>query len=132
MVEVRNRSNSALVAEYRYNGLGFRTGWHYDADADGTVESGSPGDDPWYWFCNDERWRIVATFRDTDSFPKERFVFHAAGADGQGGSSYIDSVVLRDRDINSGWRAAGDGTLEERLYYCQNYASDVCGLEVWQ
>ncbi|MDX2146598.1 MAG: RHS repeat-associated core domain-containing protein [Planctomycetota bacterium] len=125
LVAVRNRSNSALVAEYRYNGLGFRTGWHYDADADGTVESGSPGDDPWYWFCNDERWRIVATFRHTDSYPKERFVFHAAGADGLGGSSYIDAVVLRDRDINSGWRVAGDGTLEERFYYCQNWRADV-------
>ncbi|MDX2148689.1 MAG: hypothetical protein SFZ23_14340, partial [Planctomycetota bacterium] len=76
LVAVRNRSNSALVAEYRYNGLGSRTGWHYDADADGTVESGSPGDDPWYWFCNDEGWRIVATFRHTDAYPKERFVFH--------------------------------------------------------
>ena len=34
---------------------------------------------------------------------------------GRGGSRYIDSVVLRDRDLNGGggWTGAGDGTLEE-------------------
>jgi RHS repeat-associated protein len=44
---------------------------------------------------------------------------------GLGGSSYIDSVVLRDRDADTSWRSAGDGTLEERRYYAQNWRADV-------
>jgi hypothetical protein len=56
-----------LVAEYVYNGLGHRIGVHYDVDEDGDVD----GDDPRFWFAYDERWRIVATFRDDDP-PKIR------------------------------------------------------------
>jgi YD repeat-containing protein len=53
MVRVRNRSTDALVAEYTYSGLGFRTSWKYDADASGTVDRS----DPVYWFTHDERRR---------------------------------------------------------------------------
>ncbi|MCH8342427.1 MAG: RHS repeat-associated core domain-containing protein [Planctomycetes bacterium] len=113
-----------LVAEYTYNGLGHRIGWHYDVDANGTVK----GDDPWYRFVYDERWRIVATFRASDSSPKEQFVYHNAGLDGFGGSSYIDTVVLRDKDANTAWSTASDGTLEERIYYCHNWRGDVVAL----
>ncbi len=116
---VNRTDNQALVAEYRYNGLGFRVGWHYDVDADGTVENTS--DDPWFYFAYDEGWRMVATYRSTDSSPKEQFVHHVAGLGGFGGSSYIDGVILRERDANTAWASAADGTLEERLYYCQNF-----------
>ena len=34
-------------------------------------------------------------------------------------------MILRDKDANSGWTSASDGTLEERRYYCQNWRSDV-------
>ena len=44
---------------------------------------------------------------------------------GKGTSSYIDTVILRDRDANSGWASAADGTLEERIYYAQNWRADV-------
>ena len=86
--QVKNRSDSSLVAEYRYNGLSFRIGWHYDADADKDVDSA----DPWYYFCYDDAWRVVATFRAGDADPKEVFVHHNAGLGGYGGSSYIDSA----------------------------------------
>jgi RHS repeat-associated protein len=129
LIEVRSKAGGTpLVAEYRYNGLGYRIGWHYDADADGSVESGSPGDDPWYWFAYDEKWRVVATFRYTDAIDKARelFVWHAAGLDGSGGSSYIDSVAMRDRNIDDGWRAApNDTVMEERVYILQNWRADV-------
>jgi YD repeat-containing protein len=118
--EVRNQSNN-LVAEYRYNGLGYRIGWHYDSNASGAVD----GSDPWYYFVYDERWRPVATYRGSDTNPKELFVFNAAGKGGMGGSSYIDSVVLRDKDGNTAWTSAADGTLEDRIYYCQNWRNDV-------
>jgi RHS repeat-associated protein len=95
-------------------------------DADGTVEDTS--DDPWYRFAYDDRWRISATFRDDDSDPKEQFVYHTAGNDGRGRSSYIDAVILRDKDANTDWEDESDGTLEERVYYCQNWRSDVVAL----
>jgi RHS repeat-associated protein len=124
--KVKDTGDQSLVAEYTYNALGYRIGWHYDVDADGTVESSS--DDPWYSFAYDERWRIAATFRADDSDPKEQFVYHNAGNDGRGGSSYIDTVILRDKDANTAWDTEADGTLEERVYSCHNWRSDVVAL----
>jgi RHS repeat-associated protein len=37
-------------------------------------------------------------------------------------------VVLRDRDDTNGWAGAADGTLEERIYYCQNWRADVSAI----
>ncbi len=94
--------------------------------------------DPWFHFVYDTRWRIVAVYRvlhwkdgggwTFDDDPKERFVYHNAGLDGYGGSSYIDAVILRDRDANTPWPDEADGTLEERVYYCQNWRADVVAL----
>lgn len=56
----------------------------------------------------------VATIRGSDSSAKERFVYHAAGHAGMGGSSYIDATVYRDREDNTAWTSAADGTLEQR------------------
>ena len=67
----------------------------------------------------------MAVFRDQDANPKESFIYHNAGIAGMGGSSYIDSVILRDRDANTAWTAASDGTLEERRYLVQNWRADV-------
>jgi hypothetical protein len=39
---------------------------------------------------------------------------------GRGGSSYLDSMIMLDKDANTAWDAASDATLEERRYYCQN------------
>jgi RHS repeat-associated protein len=41
-----------------------------------------------------------------------------------GGSSYLDSVVMIDRDLTSSWGSAADGTLETRLYFAQNWRAD--------
>ncbi len=60
--------------------------------------------------------------------PKEQFVYNMAGVAGSGGSSYIDSVIMRDRDANTNWEAAADSVLEERVYYCQNWRADVVAL----
>ena len=126
--QVRNRSTTDLVSEYRYNGLGFRIGWHSDVTDDGTTDLPDGvvnGDDPWYYFCHDDAWRQVATFRGTDSDPKEVFVHHNAGLSGFGGSSYIDTVILRDRDADTDWWATADSTREERRYLCQNWRADI-------
>ena len=118
--KVKNQSNN-LVAEYRYNGLGFRIAEHADTDTDGDVD----GNDKWYYDAFDEAWRQVARFRESDTSPKEEFLHHQAGLDGHGGSSYIDLVALRNKDANTAWTSASDGTLEERVYYCQNWRADV-------
>jgi len=122
--KIRDRGTGDVVSEHQYYGNGFRAGEHYDADLDLDVD----GTDPWYWFGYDERWRVVATFRGSDSRPKERFLHHNAGANGYGGASYIDQALLRDKDSNTAWTSAADGTCEERLYYCQNWRHDVVAL----
>ena len=71
----------------------------------------------------------MATFRNSDANPKERFVYHGAGLGGGGGSSYIDDVVLEDSD-SAAWTAAGSSTLTVRRHLCQNFyeAGPVKGL----
>ena len=44
--------------------------------------------------------------------------------DGRRGSSYIDSVILRDRDTTG----ASPHALDERVYYLQNWRADVVTL----
>jgi len=123
LVRVKNQSN-VLVEEYRYNGLGFRIGWHADSDSDGDVDS----NDKWYYPAYDEAWRMVAVFRESDTAPKEEFVPHLAGADGFGGGSLLDGVILRYKDANTAWTSASDGTLEEKRYYAQNWRGDVVAI----
>ncbi|MEQ9617524.1 MAG: RHS repeat-associated core domain-containing protein, partial [Phycisphaerales bacterium] len=120
LVEILNRNDDSILEEFEYNGLGYRTSWHYDVDGDTSVESN--GDDPWFYFAYDENWRIVMTFQESDSAPKESFVYHSPGRRGMGAS---DRLVLRDKDANSSWGSSSDGTLEERVYYLANWRGDV-------
>ena len=120
MVEYRHCYYALSYFDEDAISLNFRIGWHYDTDTDGDVDSS----DPWYHFAYDEAWRQVATFRGSDTAPKEVFVHHAAGLDGHGGSSYIDSVLLREKDASTAWTAASNG-LDERVFHCQNWRGDV-------
>jgi RHS repeat-associated protein len=89
---------------------------------------GSPKCEITHHMAYDERWRIVATYREDDADPKEIFVHHAAGLSGYGGSSYIDAVILRDFDTDADWDAPPEEELEDldaRHYYCQNWRADV-------
>ncbi len=97
------------IEKHRSNGLGFRNMWQYEGDVDGTLEDAER-----YYFMLDERWRVIGTLRDQDAHPKEALVHHAAGQSAFGGSSSIDSIILRDRDnyTNStpnSMSSAGDG-----------------------
>jgi RHS repeat-associated protein len=121
--KIQNQGDT-LVAEYRYNGLGFMIGVHEDTDTDGDADAS----DKWYYPAYDEAWRMVANFRESDSSPKEEWVSHLAGEDGLGGSSYINGVVLRDKDADTDWVNQSDGTLEQRVYLCQNWRGDVSAL----
>ena len=119
-----NNQSADPVTAYRYNGLNWRIAVQHDDDADGDLDA----NDLTYYHVYDERWRMVATFRDDDSDPKEQFVYHNAGNDGRGSASYIDDVILRDKDANTDWDVQADGTLEERFYYLQNWRHDVVAL----
>ncbi|GEM_PF-1427427 len=92
-------------------GPGLPIGWQYDANADGQLEPSEQ-----FHFMYDDRWRILATFRGFDENPKEAFVYHAAGHAGMGDSSYVDSVILRDRDASTAWTNQATTTLNERRY----------------
>ena len=116
--EVLARSDDSLVAEYKYNGLRYRVSEHLDTDDDGDVD----GSDDWWHYAFDTRWRVISKYVGSASDPEEEFVHQRAGRDGRGGSSYIDELALRDRDTT------GNGTLDERIYYCQNWRADVSAL----
>jgi RHS repeat-associated protein len=103
-------------AEFTYNGLNFKTGQVFDTDSDGDL-----GDETVERQVYDAGWRIVAVYRGGAVDPYEQYVWHNAGLDGLGESSYIDALVLRDRDADLDENAV----LEERLYYCQSWRVDV-------
>jgi RHS repeat-associated protein len=86
------------------------------------------GDDAlWTYPVYDHRWRMIAVYKEPEGggspVLKERFYYHNAGIAGGGGSSYVDSVIRRDRDAVAA--EEGPETLEETLYYLQNWRGDV-------
>jgi len=119
--QVKRTDNQNLVAEYWYNGLNHRITMHNDTDSDNDVDAS----DKKFHLAYTERWQIAATFRDTDSSAKESFIYHNAGLGGFGGSSKLDDVLIRDKDANTAWTTASDGTLEERRYLLHNWRGDV-------
>ncbi|MEK6703622.1 MAG: RHS repeat-associated core domain-containing protein [Planctomycetota bacterium] len=130
MTEVKsNGGGTPQVVEYKYNGLNMVIGRHADLNASGTVTTS----DKWEWFIYDPRWRHVATMMvagtafsaSADTYVKEQYYYHNAGRGGRGSSSYIDSVILRDRDDTNGLNGSTDATMEHRVYYCQNWRADV-------
>ncbi len=119
-----------LVAEFKYNALGYRIAERLDSNGDGyldkSVANNGNGDDTvWRRLIYDAQWRVVEVYEVETAVGSqseslvERHVHHAAGLNGLGTGSYIDLVVLRDRD------ADGNGSLEERHYYAQNWRADV-------
>ena len=137
LTQVMPRNNlTKPVAKYKYNGLGFRIGWQYHQPGSGTtgIEDGT---DPWYWLVYNDRWQQIAAYRlidpstgwtsDANKLPKEIITHHMAGIDGSGGSSYIDSVVARERD-NTAWGVNANTTgwaIASRQYLLQNWRADV-------
>jgi hypothetical protein len=66
--QVNRTTDQALVAEYRYDGLGHRLSWTCDTDEDADVD----GSDQMYFFVYDLKWRPVAACLAGDDSPKER------------------------------------------------------------
>lgn len=112
-----------VIAEYKYNGLGFQISELLDTNDDGQANSS----DVWFHTMYDESWRALQVYRGDDEKPKLEYVNHNAGLGGYGGSSYIDGVAYRRRDGNTAnWASeAADGVFDEKLFYCQNWRQDV-------
>jgi len=145
LTQVASRTNtSVIVSKYKYNGLGFRIGWQYHqpngAGGPGISDGSNPEipADPWFWLVYNDRWQQIAAYRLTtpatgwtsaaNSLPKEVITHHMAGIDGSGGSSYIDSVVARERD-NTAWEANAEAVsswaIASRQLLLQNWRADV-------
>jgi len=93
-----------LVAEYRYNGLGQRIIESDGMDTEHLVYDG--------------RWRLVSRHDGSDY--TEEVVHHAAGLDGFGGASDVDSVIMRRTFLTTGSPQTEDG----RYYILQNWRQD--------
>lgn len=120
------------VAEFKYNALGYRIAERFDSNGDEyldrQVTDGGNGDDTiWRRLIYDAQWRVVEVYEIETATGSEierlteRHVHHGAGLNGVGTGSYIDSVVLRDRDTDGN----SENGFEERHYYCQNWRQDV-------
>ena len=135
MREVRVTGESDRIkSAYRYNGLGMRISQAINLSSGTSDDDVTDAEDSLTYFANDERWRLVAAYASTgdggtgSASLLERYVHHAPGQAGTGASSYIDAVVLRDRDLDGEASSTSDGgtdPLEERTYILQNWRADV-------
>ncbi|MCA8940111.1 MAG: hypothetical protein KDB07_09890, partial [Planctomycetes bacterium] len=94
----------------RYNGLGY------------LIREEDVAASEWKTNVYDGSWRVVARYVGSANIdkPTEEYVYHRAGNDGLGGSSYVDLVAMRGRDTDTG--AVG---FEESVYYCQDRQANV-------
>lgn len=143
LVQVKLRGGgSTVVANYTYNGLGFRISEQTDTNKSGN--SGLPdGDvdalDPVFYIFTDMQGRRVATFRSVDpsgspthdTYPKETFIYHVAGLMGP---SFKGGPARRDRDIDlltdpTKWaRVAAASSRTERRYYNSDFRGNVVAM----
>ncbi|HMN42747.1 MAG TPA: hypothetical protein PKE29_18045 [Phycisphaerales bacterium] len=135
LVQINDQSK-APVAIYTYNGLGQRIS--EQTDTNDSANSGIPdtyvnGYDPVFFIAVDPQGRRIATFRDTDTDPKETFFYHPSGIRGPSGG-FPGGVLLRDRNHHLAtkpeyWaRYAADSTRSERMYYCSDFRGNVVAL----
>lgn len=113
---VRNQSQQ-LVAEYRYNGLGYMISARYDVDGDGVID-GDQADTEYYVY--DAEWRLLATYLADEDYLTDEFIHNRAGLIGMSTSSELDDVAVWDRNPDK------DGyALDDRHYLCHNWRNDV-------
>lgn len=135
LVTVKNQSHTT-VAEYTYYPGPMMATAHWDLTTSG---GGSPdgsvnSDDPYYCYQYDEATRLLAEYRwiggggDNTDQAKYIHVVDNAGLGGFGGSSYINDVILTERDDTTGEKSASDGVYDVRLYPLVNWRHDVVGL----
>jgi len=107
IVSISTTSGSpTLVAEYRYNGLGQRI-----SGGDGTDEE---------FLIYDDSWQLISRYDDTSSKYTEEILYHHAGLNGLGGSSSMDSVILRRTYLTT----STPQTEDDRWYVLPHWRND--------
>lgn len=113
LVQLTDRASTPNTkAEYRYNGLGQRVA--YKLNGTGT----------WYDLVQDEQWREVAVYDRTNNKLLERTLYHNAGLNGRGGSSYIDSAAIRGTNPSTP-SGSYPPVMQDTWYVLQNWRADV-------
>ena len=134
LVRIRNRvSPYETQAVYAYNGAGWRISEQLDRNdsgdtgvTDGIVDSY----DPVFYLATDLSGRRIATYRGSDTYPKESFIWHPVGI---GGPATRGGLILRDRVASltdpTLWATdPGDSDRGERTYACSDFRGDVVAL----
>jgi YD repeat-containing protein len=140
LVQVKLVGTATVAANYTYNALGHRNSEQLDT----TDTSASPGSgvadgqvtshDKVFFIATDMSGRRVATYRGTDTHPKERFAYHMPSGYGVGGSGVASGPMLRTRmaslyDNPEKWATeAGSATHAERFYYAADYRGNVSAI----
>ncbi|MCC6229191.1 MAG: hypothetical protein IT432_08205, partial [Phycisphaerales bacterium] len=122
------------MAEYTYYPGPMMATAHWDLSSsgggapDGTVD----GNDRTYCYLHDERGRTLAEFPwiSGDNSDEAKYIYlpENAGLGGLGGSSYINDVILTDRDDTTGEKSASDGAYDTRYTLLQSWRHDVVAL----
>jgi YD repeat-containing protein len=152
LVEIDTYDLKHVVAKYNYNGLGQRISEQTDTNNTSSVVKGTvtysansgvtdgevDSSDPVFFIAVDPQGRRVATFRGTDQYPKEYFVYNQAGFSGRGGASGPafaggGGVLLRARNSSlsdpTQWALeTAPDTCDERTYYCSDFKGNVSAL----
>jgi hypothetical protein len=94
--------------------------------ADGIVDA----HDPLFYIASDLSGRRIATFQDTDQYPKETFLWHPAGISGP---TFQGGLIARDRNDDlidpTLWATeAGGSSRDERVYACSDFRGNVVAL----
>ena len=133
LVQIYDRVHSSVAANYTYNGLGQRISEQLDTNDSsntGNADRAVDSHDPVFYIALDQYGRRVATFRNTDTYPKETFFYHP---DGVAGPAFKGGLQLRDRDAAlsdpTKWATtAASSTRAERFYYCADHQGNVACL----
>lgn len=133
LVTITDRASTFVAAVYTYNGLGQRISEQTDCNDGsntGVADTKVNSDDPVFFIAVDPQGRRIATFRNTDTYPKETFFYHPGGARGP---SFAGGVQLRDRNASlsdpTKWATeTASSTRAERYYYCTDPAGSVACL----
>ncbi|GDX99988.1 hypothetical protein LBMAG48_23920 [Phycisphaerae bacterium] len=114
-----------LFARFTYDSLGRLRSAAYDLESeDGDLENENVD-----WYAYDDRWRLVAVYRQDFKYQemklRERYAYgdRGIGARESGGAGHkLDCPLYAEMDGD------GDGTLERRVMYLQDRAGHVIGV----
>lgn len=134
LVEVKDRLTPYnLRTKITYNGLGMKISEQDDSNRsadDGIVDGVVNSYDPVFYLATDLMGRRVATYRNTDAWPKQIFIYHAPGV---GGPNVSGGPILRDRnheqiDPTTWATTAGDESRRDRIYYAANDRGQIAAI----